>query len=171
MGETAAKLRIVFETLTRTRGVYLFDEFDSIGSARDLGNDVGEMRRVVNSFLQMVEQDSSDSLIIAATNHIGILDHALFRRFDDVIQYELPDQVRIIETLQGKLGTFPRSKVQWRKLAALADGMSYADITRTAEEAVKDVVIHGRERVTQSDLETAIEDRRQALSRNTPQQP
>ncbi len=94
MGETAAKLRLVFETLTQTRGVYLFDEFDSIGSARGLTNDVGEIRRVVNSFLQMVEQDHSDSLVIAATNHVGILDHALFRRFDDVIEYELPDKSR-----------------------------------------------------------------------------
>lgn len=170
MGETAAKLRVVFETLGQTRGVYLFDEFDSIGSARDHGHDVGEMRRVVNSFLQMVEQDASDSLIIAATNHVGILDHALFRRFDDVIEYELPDQDRLVEALQGKLGTFPRSKIAWRKLAALAEGLSYADIARSAEEAVKDAVIHGRERVTQADLEHAIHDRRQAISRNSPQQ-
>jgi SpoVK/Ycf46/Vps4 family AAA+-type ATPase len=86
MGETAAKLRLVFESLSQTRGVYLFDEFDSIGSARGIGNDVGEIRRVVNSFLQMVEQDNSDSLVIAATNHATILDHALFRRFDDTIR-------------------------------------------------------------------------------------
>jgi SpoVK/Ycf46/Vps4 family AAA+-type ATPase len=170
MGETAAKLRIVFETLGQTRGVYLFDEFDSIGSARDLGHDVGEMRRVVNSFLQMVEEDSSDSLIVAATNHVGILDHALFRRFDDVIQYELPDELRIVETLRGKLGTFPRSKVQWRKLARLAEGLSYADVTRAAEEAVKDAIIHGRDKVINADLEQAIADRKHALDRNAPQQ-
>src|SRR3546814_4209569 len=92
MGETSAKLRLIFEALSRTRGVYLFDEFDSIGSARGLGNDVGEVRRILNSFLQMVEQDDSDSLVIAATNHVGILDRALFRRFDDVIEYDLPDR-------------------------------------------------------------------------------
>src|SRR6266481_3377001 len=77
MGETSAKLRIVFDTLSQTRGVYLFDEFDSIGSTRGLSNDVGEIRRVLNSFLQMVEQDQSESLIVAATNHVGILDLAL----------------------------------------------------------------------------------------------
>ena len=92
MGETAAKLRLIFEALHQTRGVYLFDEFDSIGSARGLSNDVGEIRRVLNSFLQMVEQDNSDSLVIAATNHARILDKALFRRFDDVIEYDLPDK-------------------------------------------------------------------------------
>ena len=78
MGETAAKLRLIFEVLNETRGVYLFDEFDSIGSARGLSNDVGEIRRVLNSFLQMVEQDASDSLVVAATNHVGALDRALF---------------------------------------------------------------------------------------------
>ena len=85
MGETAAKLRIVFDTLGQSRGVFLFDEFDSIGSARDLSNDVGEIRRVVNSFLQMVEQDNSDSLIVAATNHVGLTRPSLvsaFRRRD-----------------------------------------------------------------------------------------
>ncbi|MDQ6971401.1 MAG: ATP-binding protein, partial [Mariprofundaceae bacterium] len=83
MGETAAKLRMIFDAIEKTRGVYLFDEFDSIGSQRGLGNDVGEIRRVLNSFLQMIEQDNSDSLLIAATNHPELLDRALFRRFDD----------------------------------------------------------------------------------------
>jgi SpoVK/Ycf46/Vps4 family AAA+-type ATPase len=164
MGATAAKLRIVFDNLAQTRGVYLFDEFDSIGSARDIGNDVGEMRRVVNSFLQMVEQDTSDSLIVAATNHIDILDHALFRRFDDVIFYQLPDQPHIVETLQSKLGTFPRAKLHWKKLAALANGLSYADITRAVDEAVKDAVVHDRLRVTQADIEHAIDDRMRVLA-------
>lgn len=162
MGETAAKLRIVFETLGQTRGVYLFDEFDSIGSARDLTNDVGEIRRVVNSFLQMVEQDTSDSLIIAATNHIGILDRALFRRFDDVIRYELPDQGRIVETLKTKLGLFKTHKVQWTKIARLAKGLSFADITRASEEAIKDAIIHDRTHVTHDEIAHAVKDCKQA---------
>jgi SpoVK/Ycf46/Vps4 family AAA+-type ATPase len=164
MGETAAKLRIVFETLAQTRGVYLFDEFDSIGSARDLSNDVGEIRRVVNSFLQMVEQDVSDSLIIAATNHIGILDRALFRRFDDVIKYELPDEERIVETLKAKLGLFTTYKVQWKKIAQLAEGLSFADITRASEDAIKDAIIHDRTQVTHQEIAHAVEDRKQAIS-------
>ena len=115
MGETAAKLRLIFEVLNQTRGVYLFDEFDSIGSTRGLSNDVGEIRRVLNSFLQMVDQDNSDSLIIAATNHVGILDRALFRRFDDVIEYDLPDRARIIETLKAKLSAFGAPKFNGRR--------------------------------------------------------
>jgi len=85
MGETAAKLFAIFESMRHTRGVYLFDEFDAIGSMRDGSNDVGEIRRVLNSFLQFLEQDESDSLIIAATNLESILDDTLFRRFDDFI--------------------------------------------------------------------------------------
>ena len=99
MGETASKLRIVFDAMATTRGVYFFDEFDAIGSKRGERNDVGEIRRVLNSFLQLLEKDDSDGLIIAATNHPELLDPALFRRFDDVIHYSLPDNniaVRIL---------------------------------------------------------------------------
>lgn len=90
LGESAAKLRQVFDAMSPTWGVYLFDEFDAIGSDRTRPNEVGEMRRVLNSFLQFLEADESDSLILAATNNENVLDPALFRRFDDVIRYMLP---------------------------------------------------------------------------------
>ncbi|MCA9183448.1 MAG: ATP-binding protein, partial [Planctomycetales bacterium] len=77
MGETAAKLRQVFDAISEVRGVYFFDEFDAIGSQRGLANDVGEVRRVLNSFLQMIESDQCHSLILAATSHVEILDFAL----------------------------------------------------------------------------------------------
>lgn len=92
MGETATKLHLIFEAMSRTRGVYLFDEFDAIGSDRGLRNDVGEIRRVLNSFLQFLEHDNSESVIVAATNSAEALDDALFRRFDDVLEYHLPSQ-------------------------------------------------------------------------------
>jgi SpoVK/Ycf46/Vps4 family AAA+-type ATPase len=164
MGETAAKLRLIFEALNQTRGVYLFDEFDSIGSARGLSNDVGEIRRVLNSFLQMVEQDHSDSLVVAATNHVKILDRALFRRFDDVIEYDLPDKARIVETLKAKLGAFSDRKIQWVKLATAAQGLSFADITRVCEDAIKDAIIHERTSVTHSEIVHAIADRKSAVT-------
>lgn len=164
MGETATKLRLIFEALNQTRGVYLFDEFDSIGSARGLNNDVGEIRRVLNSFLQMVEQDNSDSLVIAATNHVGILDRALFRRFDDVIEYDLPDKIRIIETLKAKLGAFRTQRIQWARVAAMAHGLNFADITRACEDAIKDALIHERISVTHAEIIHAIEDRKTAVT-------
>ena len=164
MGETAAKLRLIFEALNQTRGVYLFDEFDSIGSTRGLDNDVGEIRRVLNSFLQMVEQDHSDSLVVAATNHVRILDRALFRRFDDVIEYDLPDKTRIVETLKVKLGAFATANILWPKVAMAARGLNFADITRACEDAIKDAIIHDRTNVTQAELTHSISDRKIAVT-------
>ena len=91
LGETAARLRLVFDAISLQRGVYFFDEFDAIGTQRSGPNDVGEIRRVLNSFLQFLENDDGPSLIIAATNHPELLDKALARRFDDVIVYALPN--------------------------------------------------------------------------------
>ena len=90
MGETSVKLRQIFDAIQHNVGVYLFDEFDAIGADRGLDNEVGEMRRILNSFLQFIEADSSESIVIAATNNKQMLDRALFRRFDDVLHYGLP---------------------------------------------------------------------------------
>ncbi|MGK2742255.1 AAA family ATPase [Tepidicaulis sp. LMO-SS28] len=164
MGETAAKLRLVFDAMNQSRGVYLFDEFDSIGSERGLGNDVGEMRRVVNSFLQMVERDDSDSLVIAATNHIALLDRALFRRFDDIVEFALPDEKQIKTLMQNKLSGTVVQNARWTTLSKTALGLSYADIVRAIEDAIKTVLIDGREAVTQADLAACIEERKSTLA-------
>ena len=109
MGETAAKLRLVFDAMQATRGVYLFDEFDALGGQRGGGNDVGEIRRVLNSFLQFLEMDDSDSLVIGATNHVKLLDRALFRRFDAVLEYELPSQQIATQVMRARLGLLDTS--------------------------------------------------------------
>lgn len=164
MGETATKLRLIFDAIAQTRAVYLFDEFDSIGSERGLTNDVGEIRRVVNSFLQMVEQDTSDSLIIAATNHPAILDRALFRRFDDIVQYALPTLPEIQTALKAKLaGSKMADKMPWTRLATMAKGLSYADVSRAAGDALKHALIEGRS-LTLMDLRVAITERQNALA-------
>lgn len=163
LGETAARLRQVFEAADQARGVYFFDEFDAIGSQRGLSNDVGEIRRVLNSFLQMIEQDRSNSLIVAATNHAEILDRALFRRFDDVLHYTLPDPFRIEELLKAKLLPMADKDVSWDHLAEEAKGMNYAEIARAAEEALKSAVLDGRERVPQGDILAALQERRRVM--------
>jgi len=160
MGETAAKLRQVFDATSRTRGVYFFDEFDAIGSQRGIANDVGEIRRVLNSFLQMIEQDRSHSLVVAATNHPAILDSALFRRFDDVLHYELPETSQIVSLLKARLSDAVIEGVQWQRLAELAAGLSYAEITRASDEALKDALIHERLKVRESDIRVMIEERK-----------
>jgi SpoVK/Ycf46/Vps4 family AAA+-type ATPase len=164
MGETAAKLRLVFDAIAQTRAVYLFDEFDSIGSERGLANDVGEIRRVVNSFLQMVEHDTSDSVIIAASNHPTLLDRALFRRFDDIVRYVLPTQKEITAVLKAKTaGVQTAALLQWSKLNVAARGLSFADITRATEDALKHAIIEKRA-VSQSDISDALTERRAALN-------
>ena len=109
MGETSAKLSQIFDSVATNTGVYFFDEFDAIGADRSLDNEVGEARRILNSFLQFIEQDSSDSIIIAATNNQKLLDQALFRRFDDVLHYTLPDEDEIKRLFEHKLKSFDSS--------------------------------------------------------------
>lgn len=166
MGETAAKLRQIFEATGKTRGVYFFDEFDAIGSQRGLTNDVGEIRRVLNSFLQMIEQDRSHSLILAATNHPEILDRALFRRFDDVLHYELPSAAQISALLQSRLSRFAVKSVSWKRLAASAVGLSYAEVARAAEEVLKEALIHEQDHVTLADISKALIERQQVAGRS-----
>jgi SpoVK/Ycf46/Vps4 family AAA+-type ATPase len=165
MGETAAKLRQVFEATDRTRGVYFFDEFDAIGSQRGLANDVGEVRRILNSFLQMIEQDESQSLIVAATNHLEILDHALFRRFDDVLHYELPDEAHVASVLKSRLGRLAAKGVSWNRLASGAVGLSYAEVARASDESLKEALIEGRQEVTEEDIRRTLDERQRISKR------
>lgn len=156
MGETAAKLRLVFDALQRTRGVYLFDEFDALGSHRTSQNDVGEIRRVLNSFLQFLEQDESESLIIAATNHPELLDRALFRRFDDVLEYPLPDDELAEQMLRSRLTLLNTDGVDWPQVVCAARGSSYAEIVRVCEDAAKDAVLDDRAEATTQDVLRAL---------------
>ena len=95
LGETAATLTEIFAEAARTRGVYLFDEFDALGCTRLDDNDIGEVKRIVTTFLQLLDTpDESNSILVAATNVGASLDRALFRRFDDVLELEGPTPAR-----------------------------------------------------------------------------
>tara|TARA_R110002167_G_scaffold231049_1_gene436215 strand:- start:2748 stop:3725 length:978 start_codon:yes stop_codon:yes gene_type:complete len=142
MGETAAKLRLVFDHIQQTRAVYLFDEFDAIGTQRGAQNDVGEIRRVLNSFLLFVEQDTSESIILAATNHPELLDKALYRRFDDIILYTKPDPQQIRTLMEIRLARFDIKGLHWEEITTKAGGLSSAEVTRASEDAAKEAVLH-----------------------------
>jgi SpoVK/Ycf46/Vps4 family AAA+-type ATPase len=164
MGETAAKLRLIFDAMNQTRGVYLFDEFDAIGAQRAMPNDTGEIRRVLNSFLQFIEEDNSLSIVIGATNHPEILDRALFRRFDDVIRFEVPTASLIAQLLQERLAAFPqRREIDWPSLAREAEGLSHGDLARACEDAAKDMVLEGYEAISTEILRKSIRSRRAHL--------
>jgi SpoVK/Ycf46/Vps4 family AAA+-type ATPase len=162
LGETAQKLASVFDAMTRTKGVYLFDEFDALGAKRTSGNDIGEIRRVLNSFLQMLEGDRSQSVVVCATNHPELLDHALFRRFDDVIAYTLPDAKDIIQIMHSYLARFETSTVDWDAAAAAASGLSQADVVRASLEAAKSAVLSADMGISTQMIVQAIKERASA---------
>ena len=160
MGETAAKLRLVFDALAETKGVYLFDEVDALGGERARANDVGEIRRVLNSFLQFLEQDMTESILVAATNHPQLLDLAMFRRFDAVIDYPLPTPEVGRAVIRNRLANVSLGRIAWTRIDKAATGLSHAEITLAAERAAKNVILTGGSRVTTEALESALVDRR-----------
>lgn len=150
MGQTAMKLRTIFEGIEKARGVYLFDEIDALAADR-AGNDVGEARRVLNSLLVFLEEVSSDSLIIAATNHRSLLDRAMFRRFDGVLTYELPDREQVSALVRHRLGTLI-SDLDLAELWKHAEGLSHADVLKAAEASAKTAIMSHSDSVPQDEL-------------------
>lgn len=149
MGETASKLRLIFDQIASMRGVYLFDEFDAIGSKRTADNDIGEMRRVLNSFLQFLEENrNTDSLVLCATNHPELLDRALFRRFDEVLRYDLPKQSVARDLLASRLSAFGFNENWWNVIANHTAGLSHAELVGAAEDTMKQAILRGGGRAT-----------------------
>lgn len=161
LGESIAKLRLIFDAMVDFRAVYLFDEFDSIGSTRTQGQDVGEIKRVLNSFLLQIEKDKSNSLIIAATNLPESLDTALFRRFDDIIQYGNPSLEQIHQIYSSRLDELDSSST-WNlhHISQLSLGLSYAEVHRICEDIYKDFLIYGKDYITEKRIIQYIENRK-----------
>lgn len=164
MGETAAKLRIVFNAVIETPGVYLFDEVDALAGARTQVNDVGEIRRVLNSFLQFLEQDLSNSVIVAASNLPEHLDRALYRRFDATLDYPMPTRAIANQVIRNRLTTLDLKNVNWKRVAVAAEGLSHSEITAAAEQAAKDAILDDRAQVTTESLIGALKTRTRAVA-------
>lgn len=159
MGETGLKLGRVFDVIYSTPAVYLFDEFDTIGTQRGLDNEVGEQRRILNTFLQLLEHDHSGSIIVAATNNVSAIDTALFRRFDDTIEYSFPERAEIIEILRRELCR--EKDLNPESLADFFNGMSHAEIKMICTDARKESVLYGKKTDT-SMLSSIIKGRKLA---------
>ena len=140
MGETGQKLARIFDFMSDVPAVYLFDEFDAIGSQRGMDNEVGEQRRILNTFLQLLERDESDSFIIAATNNIKAIDKALFRRFDDVVEYGYPDRKQRIMLLKEYLYT--AKNLDFSMAEPLFEGMSHAEIKMVCSDIFKESLLN-----------------------------
>ncbi len=162
MGETAAKLRLVFDETAKRRGVYLFDEFDAVGGKRNATNDVAEMRRVLNSFLQYMEEEAStDSLIVGATNHPELLDKALLRRFDMVLSFGMPSQDEVKKIIQGAIRPLKAKGLNWVKVTEAAAGLSQAEVSKATADAVKFAILNERDSVTTDYLVVRLQARRE----------
>jgi SpoVK/Ycf46/Vps4 family AAA+-type ATPase len=162
MGETSTKLRTIFDATARTRAVYLFDEFDALGAQRTAGNDVGEARRILNTFLLFLDDTQPESLVVAATNHPGLLDTALFRRFDAVVAYDLPTPEDAADVLLRRLGAMNTSAITWEEVANHVNELSQAELVRAAEAAAKRAILEGSDAVSTADLIAALDERRTA---------
>ncbi|MEX2577546.1 MAG: ATP-binding protein [Verrucomicrobiales bacterium] len=167
LGESSQKLRAVFTAIEQSRAVYLFDEFDSLGLERGSAQDVAEMRRVLNSFLVFVESFGGNSLVVAATNHAESLDFALFRRFDALIEFEMPTAEQCLLALQSRLkGVQTPKSVDLEEVADAAHGLSFADLARVVDDSLKWVIIGHSKTLSTSLLLEAVNRRKDFLSKN-----
>ena len=119
----------------------------------------GEMRRVLNALLQFIEQDASDSLIIGATNNPALLDRALFRRFEDVLHYEMPGTADRRRLIGNVLTGFQPRSLSWKAVLKASEGLSHAEIDHAGRNAIKDAILHDRKAVDSAALLKALEER------------
>jgi SpoVK/Ycf46/Vps4 family AAA+-type ATPase len=152
--------------MQQSPGVYLFDEFDAIGGDRSLDNDVGEMRRILNSFLQFIERDDSESVIISVTNNPNLLDQALYRRFDDVLYYENPDNSLRKELIRNVTGTFASTNTNWDLLLNASDGLSHAEIDLACRDAIKIMILSDKNHVSDEVMVKCFANRKQSQRGN-----
>jgi SpoVK/Ycf46/Vps4 family AAA+-type ATPase len=160
MGETAAKLRLIFDETAKRRAVYLFDEFDAVGGQRTATNDVAEMRRVLNSFLQFMEEGTStDSVIICSTNHPSLLDRALLRRYDQVLEFDAPTSKQIQKLISANIGPMKAPQLVWKKIIDAAESLSQSEIVRATDDAVKTAILDERNLLTTEDIVNRLQER------------
>ena len=157
LGETASNLRKVFEYIHEDTWVVLFDEFDAIGRSRDDATEHGEIKRVVNAFLQMLDNFHGRSLLIAATNFEQALDPALWRRFDEVVRFERPTVEQIEELLKKRLSHVRNPKVSTKRYGTRLEGSTFGDIERISTEVLKSCALDGRTRLQPEDIKRAME--------------
>lgn len=171
LGETAANLRKVFEYISQDTWVVLFDEFDAIGRSRDDATEHGEIKRVVNSFLQMLDNFQGRSLIIAATNFEQVLDPALWRRFDEIVRFERPTLPQTEKLIKRKLHFVWNGSVSVNVYVDQLEGSTFGDVERICIDVLKTCALEGRTKLQRQDLETAMQRqalRRQAIEKSRP---
>jgi SpoVK/Ycf46/Vps4 family AAA+-type ATPase len=159
LGETASNLREVFEVATQTPCLLFIDEVDAIAKSRDDTQEVGEIKRVVNTFLLLLDEYAApNSLLVAATNLDQSLDHAVRRRFDEVIEVPKPTTTEIRAILKQTLSSVAVGSLDWEALAQQMNGFSAAETVKVAQDAAKRAILEREELVIQQHLEEAIKE-------------
>ena len=158
LGESASNLKILFESIKSFPYVLLLDEFDFIAKSRSAnGQDVGEMHRLVNLLLNLLEDYKAPGILVATTNFEGIIDHALFRRFDEIIEMPKPANDEILKILKQTLSAISLSKgINWDSLVNSLVGTSAATVVKVANDAAKFAIIKGEKMLEEEHLHTAL---------------
>lgn len=165
LGETATNLRKIFDYIEKGKWIVLFDEFDIIGKKRDDPSEHGEIKRVVNNFMLMLENYDGDSIIIASTNHPQILDSGVWRRFDDVIKFELPNQLGRSRIFEKKLEIIKKEEeIDFIRIAKNTDGFSGSDIEQTVIRSVKLALLDGKKTINIKDLMKSVNRQKKIIS-------
>ncbi len=160
LGESASNLQKLFESINEFPCVLLLDEFDIIGKQRNVNsNDVGEIHRIVNILLGLLEEYNGEGILIATTNLEGTIDKALFRRFDDFIELPKPTEKEIAELLKISFSALKLSpKINLKEFAQRMIGMSYAIVVKIANDAAKKAIIHSKTEISIEDLDKSLEE-------------
>lgn len=159
LGETASNLREVFEAAASHPCLLFIDEFDAIAKSRDDSQEVGEIKRVVNTFLQLLDEyESANGLLVAATNLDKALDSAVWRRFDDAIEVPKPGDKEIEAILKQTLSGIDIGSINWAVILEKMKGFSAAQVIRVAQDAAKRAILEREELVIQEHLEEAIQE-------------
>jgi SpoVK/Ycf46/Vps4 family AAA+-type ATPase len=160
LGESSSNLQSLFESIENFPCVLLLDEFDIIGKQRNINsNDVGEIHRIVNILLGLLEEYNGEGILIATTNFEGSLDKALFRRFDDFIELSKPSELEITRLLKISFSASKLNKaIILEKFAKKMVGMSYAIVVKIANDAAKRSVINSCDEISNSDIESSLQE-------------
>lgn len=157
LGETAINLRSIFELAAKNPCLLFFDECDSIAKSREDTQEVGEIKRVVNTFLQTLDEyESNSGLLVAATNLNKSLDNAIWRRFDDVIEVPRPGKKELESIVRQTLSAIEVGSINWQLIIQQMEGFSAAQAVRVAQDAAKRAILEREELVIQEHLEEAI---------------
>ncbi|ADG81764.1 AAA family ATPase [Thermincola potens] len=156
LGETASNIRKVFDYAKNDNWVIFFDEFDAIGRSRDDLSEHGEIKRVVNTFLQQLDNFKGRSLIIAATNFERSLDYALWRRFDEILNFELPTSEEKLKLCALSIKRFKGPVQVFEQYLGEMENFSHSDIDKMCQTIMKQCILDGRRIFTKNDVEFAV---------------